>query len=151
MAQSNDIDLPSVIFNFLKNMPTTIKTDVLLSILVYGAQVDTSVIDKLPISEYETATENYLFRANALQGIGSVICSAAVLDYQLESFVAEEAEIKEIARITAPIARALEVNALGLPLRARHYRQALSEWRELRATVLTVQTILDFEKRSLRQ
>jgi hypothetical protein len=141
-------DLPSLIFNFLTSRPATIKADILLWIAVYAAQVELS--PKPTAFELEKLAEDYLLRPDKIGRIGSVICSTAVLDYVLENYVAEENQtkstIESISALDETLALQLEARA---PLRARHFRQALAEWRDLRATVLIPQTIRDFEKRSL--
>jgi hypothetical protein len=144
-----DEDLPSLIFKFLASRPATIKADILLWIAVYAAQVQLS--SKPTALELEKMAENYLLRPDEIGRIGSVICSTAVLDYVLENYVAEENETKSAIKAISALGgtTALRLEA-GAALRARHFRQALAEWRALRATVLTPQTIRDFGKRSLR-
>ncbi|SRR6266446_7396973 len=141
-------DLPSLIFNFLASRPATIKADILLWIALYAAQAKLSA--KPTASELEKVAEDYLLRSDEIGRIGSVICSTAVLDYVLENYVAEENQTKSAIQSISALNEKLALQlAARAPLRARHFQQALAEWRDLRATVLTPQTIRDFEKRSL--
>ena len=147
MADTEDSDPRKVIASFLSGLPTTIRTEALLFVILYAVGIDPPD-DK---NQFEDIVLNYLM-TDGIEAIGAVICVAAVIDFSLERFVsnldgAEAAFKKMIDQF--PQNRALEQAHLSFPLRQRHWEQALADWRNLRATKLTPQKLRDFEDSQL--
>jgi hypothetical protein len=143
MADIEDSDPRKVIASFLSGLPTTIRTEALLFVILYAVGIDPPD-DK---NQFEDVMLNYL-STSGIEAIGAVICAAAVIDHSLEGFVSKldgaEAAFKKM-RDQFPQNRALQQAHLSLPLRRRHWEQALAEWKLLRATKLSPQMLRDFE------
>jgi hypothetical protein len=147
MADTEDSDPRKVIASFLSGLPTTIRTEALLFVILYAAGIDPPD-DK---NRFEDIAQNYL-TTSGIEAISAVICAAAVIDFSLERFVSKldvaEAAFRKM-RDQFPENRALEQAHLSFPLRQRHLEKALADWRNLRATKLTPQKLRDFEDSQL--
>jgi hypothetical protein len=147
MSDTEETDPRKIIAAFLSGLPVTIRTEALLFVILYAAGIDPPN-DK---NQFEGTVLNYL-TTSGIEAISAVICAAAVIDFSLERFVSKagfaDAAFKKM-RDQFPQNPALQQAHLSLPLRQRHWEQALAEWKTLRTTKLTPQKLRDFEDSQL--
>jgi hypothetical protein len=140
-------DPRELIFSFLTELPTTIRTEIWMWVVIYAARTG----DPSKSDEFESIVRDYLM-APGIEGVGAAICTAAVIDHAIygmvEKFGRAEAAFKMIAD-RHPSA-ATQKLLLGLPLRQRHLQQASATWKELRAQKLSPRKLQDFEDSQLK-
>jgi hypothetical protein len=147
MADAEEGDPRKIIVSFLSGLPQTIKTEVLMFVILYAVGVDMPA-DK---NDFETVVQNYL-TTSGIAAIRAVICSAAVIDHVLGGIVSNldrsEATFKTMLN-RYPKNLPLQQAALSFPLRKRHWEQTLAEWKLLRSTKLAPRKLQDFEDSQL--
>jgi hypothetical protein len=141
-------DIPDILFHFLSRLPQTIRADVLSFVVLYAmddpGDVDAHSLDRLGGCLAEPPGPK-LFSA--------VLRIVATVDHVLTRIpggAQDEVMLRQYAdRATPQLAALIEKIVLGLPIRRRHCKTALSDWVRLRATAITAQTLRDFEDRCL--
>ncbi len=135
------IDARQVIYDFLAELPATIKTEELFFLLIYCNR-HPSPMDR---DSFLAQAEIYL-KQPAMAGVGAVLCARAILDFRLASadqtLLKAERLIKN-AMTTDP--NLPDMGLLGMPLRRLHYAAALDKWKTLRSNQLNEKSIRDFE------
>lgn len=145
-------DPADVISEFLCGLPDTIRNEVLLFVLLYA--IDLSP-DKT--TDFREEIKKHLSEKKGLKRLGSVIRLIGATDFVLER-AAVVSQIND--RRLSQLARSLEDNrkisevlqrmTLGQRLTRRHTEAAHRRWRELRASALSAQSLMDFENIVLR-
>ncbi|OPJ96316.1 hypothetical protein [Serratia marcescens] len=143
MNDSNQFaaDPRCVIYDFLKNLPDTIRTEELMFVLLYGT-------GRAPFDESDNflpLVEQYLMRPG-YPGVGAVICSMAIIDRRLnqseEKLVKAEVDLKHLIRSYPDFP---QVGLLSLPLRKKHYSLALERWNDLKKGPLAEHNLMRYE------
>ena len=147
MADTEESDPRKLIASFLRDLPITIQTEMLLFVILYAVRIDPPN-DK---NDFENVVLNYLM-TTGIDSISAVICAVAVIHHSLEGIVLKldgaESAFRKM-RDQYPHNRALQQAQLSLPMRQRHWEQALADWRNLRVTKLTPQKLRGFEDSQL--
>ena len=154
MSERAHEDISASIISFLESLPTTIRVDVLVFVLVYGLgdgfghefikrDTDTflpSIVDRIT-SESDPALK-----------MGLALRTIAALDFVLYRAVRKVRSAKSaLERMGGILPEDTRQFLLaGVPLRTKHEEQALANWKTLRATVITPDTLVDYEDILLR-
>lgn len=135
-------DARQVIYNFLAELPDTIKTEELMFLLLYCGR-NPSPSEHVKFLEMA----GFYLKQPAMAGIGAVLCSRTIIDFRLSDaermMVRAERLIKEAIATNPDFP---EAGLLGMPLRRKHYSAALDKWKKLRENQLSDQSIRDFEE-----
>ena len=137
-------DPRDVVVGFVSNLPRTIRDEMLMFLMLYGEMPEGAVRPDVALREH--------LMAGGLSAVGRTIGAMAVIDFSLDVSLARTVESEPVLKTLSeewPDDLAFRESYLSLPLRSRHWEQARSAWRHLRATKLTPRTLRDFEETQL--
>ncbi|MDR3511924.1 MAG: hypothetical protein P4L73_09830 [Caulobacteraceae bacterium] len=148
MPSTDDADLRDQILHFLLTLPSTIREDVVILVLLYATGenrlVEAEAVDRLA---------KFLGEAPGPRLVGALLRTIMATDYVLARDPRgsqDHAFLSGLAKQTpSPLAALAEQLLLGLPLRERHHRAAWAKWSHLRAAVLTLQAVRNLEAEGL--
>jgi hypothetical protein len=139
-------DIAEVILHFIESLPATIRTEILLFVMLYA-------FDQYMEKEIFLPTiRDELTKSGGMKRMSVALRTIAALDHILLRAVQKT----RLAKI------AIEQNAAKLspdivarflsrqPLSQKHLDIALQDWMKLRATLITAQTLVDYEDILLR-
>lgn len=133
-----------VIFDFLKNLPDTIRTEELAFILLYG----TGHCSPEESDNFISLIEQYLMRPG-YRGVGAVICAMAIIDRRFgQSTEKLEKAQWTLKNLSNDMIFSQDVLS-SLPLKKEHYSQAMERWKTLKEGPLAENNIRDYERNPL--
>lgn len=146
MNSESPPDLAQEIVTFLESLPATISTEVLLFVMLYALDDDSSARDP---STFLPKLREALVRTGGLKRMSATIRTVAAIDYVLARS-AEKIRTAEVIMKSASLRQELRDRLLaGYPLRQKHYDKVLDDWRKIRTTRITHQDLSDYEDRLL--
>jgi hypothetical protein len=140
-------DIAEAILRFIESLPATISTEILLFVMLYALDRDT-----IEAEIFLPTIRDELIKAGGMRRMSVTLRTVAALDHILF----RSAQKIRTARIV------MEQNASELspeivarffasqPLSQRHHDKALEDWTKLRSTLITPQTLVDYEDNLLR-
>ncbi len=140
-TMSDDADLARIVYDFVTELPNTIKNQVLTLVVLYAMAYGMR-------SGFEEKLEAFLLASEGPEKFSAVLRTIAALDYILASRTGSYAEKQaklEFVKKALPESKAAEVSLLALPFAHKHFELALAKWQTLRDTTLSLQILQDFE------
>ena len=140
-------DIAEVIVHFIESLPATIRTEILLFIMMYALDRDT-----METEIFLPTIRDELTKTGGMKRMGVTLRTVAALDHIL----LRSAQKTRTAKI------AIEQNAAKLspeivdrfsarqPLSQKYLDRALRDWTKLRSTLITPQNLVDYEDILLR-
>jgi hypothetical protein len=102
------------------------------------------------MDEFESMVRDYLMKPG-MPGLGAAICTAAVIDYSFHGLVSNLDRAEVILKMIAQEHPEFpQEPLLSLPMRSRHWVQAIKDWKALRAKKLSHQKLRDFADSLIR-
>jgi len=145
MSDHIEPDFADTIYEFACKLPQTIRPDILVFVVVYATGKFNEGDDML------LRLKTFLSpRMSGPSRFGATLCAIAALDYVLQRAASTARDCHPMLHTLAEQFPELGAVVLGHPLRARHFSQALDDWKEIRRDLITPQTLEDFEDKCLR-
>jgi hypothetical protein len=141
MTKSDPPDLAEEIIRFIESMPTTIRADILVFVLMYAADEASMESETFLPKIRETLT-----KAGGMKRMGATLRTIAALDYLLPRAAKNIRRAKFLIENSPQLKQELvDRFSAGQPLRQRHYDVALANWKRLRTTLITHQSLSEYE------
>jgi len=145
-------DISEIVIRFLETLPSTIRNEIFLSVLGYALDMDeVEAESELGHEGLLPAIIESIRSVRGARPINAIIRIVAATDYSLER-IAHKIRQSEILIRNAPsthpgLLRPELCDRLltTFPMRRKHADAALSEWKKLRSTSITQQTLSNYE------
>jgi hypothetical protein len=141
-------DISEVILHFVESLPPTIKNDILLFVTIFAFD-----LDSMEVETFIPIIQDGLTKTGGLKRMSVILRIVAALDFVL--YRSEQMgrsslrAVQEIAdKLPPDIVARMEASH---PLRQRHTRKVLTDWTKLRSTLITRETLMDYEDTLLRK
>ncbi|MBL3522884.1 hypothetical protein IM876_09430 [Serratia plymuthica] len=129
-----------VIYEFLRDLPDTIRTEELLKVCMYC----TDKTDIQKPEEFINIVHDFLMRPG-LSSAGAILGARAVIDYNfVDLHINLDKAEKTLKYLVATNPDFPDAGLLAFPMRKRHYFAANDQWKKLRAGPLPDRSIRYF-------
>lgn len=152
MTNAVEDDPAVVVFDFLSLLPDTIRSDIILFVLIWAFDWR-----RIGIANPVEVLRERLNPSSQITRFSSALRCIGVIDFVLFRFVAanfEAIDALETAqndeRSDAIVRAEIEKILLGSSLQKKHFEIALGSWNALRAHKISPLRLIGFEHRSLR-
>jgi hypothetical protein len=141
-------DIAEVILHFVESLPPTIGNELLLFVMMYGLDRDS-----METEIFIPTIRDELTKTGGMKRMSVTLRIVAALDYLLYR---SEQKGRSSLRIVQQHADRLSPDIVARmeashPLRQRHTEKALADWTKLRSTLITRETLMDYEDILLRR
>jgi hypothetical protein len=139
-------DVAETIFHFLEGLPTTIRPDILLFVMMYGLDICETNADVFLPNIREA-----LLGTRGMKRMSATIRVVGATDHVLYRATVNIRRAKTTMEAAfSPGDSQRERFSAGQPLRKRHYDKAFADWTKLRTTLINREGLADYEDYLLR-
>jgi hypothetical protein len=140
-------DLAKVIVHFIESLPVTIRTEILLFVMIYALDRDS-----METEIFLPTIRDELTKTDGMKRMSVTLRTVAALDHILlrsaqKTRTAKIAIEQNAAKLSPEIVARFSARQ---PLNQRHLDRTLQDWTKLRATLITPQNLVDYEDILLR-
>jgi hypothetical protein len=141
-------DIAKAILHFIESLPATIRTEILLFIMLYALDRDT-----METEIFLPTIRDELTKTGGTKRMSVTLRTVAALDHILlrsvqKTRTAKIAIEQNAAKLSSEIVARFSARQ---PLSQKHLDRALRDWTKLRATLITAQNLVDYEDVLLRK
>jgi hypothetical protein len=137
-------DIAEAIVKFVESLPSTISSNILVFVMVYALDLDTMEVDT-----FLPTIRDQLTKTGGMKRMSVTLRMVAALDFLLCKRGRFSSQgLPNLDKLRPELRARIEASQ---PLMRKHFEKALADWRKLRATRITHETLSDYEDILLRR
>jgi hypothetical protein len=145
MSDFVEHDFAAVTYEFASRLPQTIRSDILIFVVIYATGEFYKGDDLL------LRLKNFLLsHPFGLSRFGATLRAISAFDFVIQRAANRAKQAQPMLQSLPEQFPSLSSVALQHPLRKSHFLQALEDWEKIRRDLITPHTLRDFEDRCLK-